>query len=214
MQFDIKTFVQNLRATKPPYECPLKDCGKVYKSYSGIQFHLYNYDHENPENNQAKKPGSARKARQRWQQQKINRGRTPSPPEFLKTPSRDPLTYAESQRLVEIDLDGRVHRINIYEPLEIICQDEIDNCDNQEKEERPEKLTPKNGKIQEMQKKKEANTPANNALKLPEASFKILDEFAKPPLAPSRPTSYYRFIEKTPGELDEDVEYDMDEEVC
>ena len=204
--FDIKTYVQNLRATKPPYECPIKACGKVYKSYSGIQFHLLNFDHDCPENNQGKKPGSARKARQRWQQQKTNRGRTPSPPEFFKPPSqRDPLSYAEAQRLVEVDLDGNVHRINIFESLDVITQDEYENYDNLEKEERPEK----NIKVE----KKEPAPEPKPMLKLPEASFKVLDDFVKPPQCPTRPNSYYRFIEKTTEELDEEVEYDMDEEV-
>uniref|UniRef100_A0A673MA28 Bromodomain and PHD finger containing, 1 n=1 Tax=Sinocyclocheilus rhinocerous TaxID=307959 RepID=A0A673MA28_9TELE len=38
LDFDVKTFCHNLRATKPPYECPVDSCRKVYKSYSGIDF--------------------------------------------------------------------------------------------------------------------------------------------------------------------------------
>ena len=48
LDFDVKTFCHNLRATKPPYECPVETCRKVYKSYSGIEYHLYHYDHDNP----------------------------------------------------------------------------------------------------------------------------------------------------------------------
>lgn len=48
-------------------------------------------------------------------------------------------------------------------------------------------------------------------LKLPEAQFRELDDYDLGP-APPMPASYYRFIEKSAEELDEEVEYDMDEE--
>ena len=221
LDFDVKTFCQNLRATKPPYECPEPACGKVYKSYSGIQFHLYNYDHENPENSIPKKlSGSQKKGRGSKNQpptagpwhHRQNR-RSPTPPEFLRIAGRETLSYAEAQRLVEIESDGRVHRINIFEPLEIISQDEIDNCDNTEKEEKPDKSPSKTMKTSSDTTKLRKETAPPHATKLPEASFKVLDDYVRPPEAPPRPASYYRFIERTAEELDEEVEYDMDEEV-
>ncbi|TRY68864.1 hypothetical protein TCAL_05070 [Tigriopus californicus] len=48
-------------------------------------------------------------------------------------------------------------------------------------------------------------------LKLPEAQFREVDDYELGP-APPMPASYYRFIEKSAEELDEEVEYDMDEE--
>ena len=185
----------------------------MYKSFSGIQFHLYNYDHENPENNAPtplKKPGPKKKG-QKWHHRQ-NR-RSPTPPEFLRTPQMESLTYAEAQRLVEVDLDGRTHRINIYEPLEIISQDELENVENSEKEERPDKSPTKASKVTVADPKKKDSSSTTSAAKLPEASFKILDDYVKPADAPVRPASYYRFIEKNPEELDDEVEYDMDEEV-
>lgn len=47
--------------------------------------------------------------------------------------------------------------------------------------------------------------------KLPEASFTIIESFSQAD-APERPKSYYRFIEKSPDELEDEVEYDMDED--
>ena len=218
LDFDVRIFCQNLRATKPPYKCPVEKCGKIYKSYSGIQFHMYHFDHDNPDNTPSRK---ARKSNVR--------GRTPSPPDFHRS-TRETLTYAEAQRLVEVDLDGKIHRINIYEPLGVIEQDEIDNCDNTEKEELPEKILDKTPQkpVKESSKSKKdsaAKTPSktpgktpgvpeqSQPVKLPEASFRVLDDFVKPPKAPPRPTNYIRYMEKNTEDLDEEVEYDMDEEV-
>lgn len=218
LNFDVKTFCQNLKATKPPYECPIQGCDRVYKSYSGIETHLYNFDHENPESTPCKKPnGSARKGRKSCQKVR-QAGRSPSPPEFFR-PARDTLTYAEAQRLVEIDLDGKIHRLNIYEPLEIIPQDEVDNCDNTEKEEKPEKPVTKAKETKVKAKGKESTKGRKDATagaavaKLPEASFKIIDDYVKPPEAPKRSHTYFRYFEKTNDELDDEIEYDMDEEV-
>ncbi|KAK3102874.1 hypothetical protein FSP39_014567 [Pinctada imbricata] len=208
--FDVRDFCQNLKATKPPYECPVKDCGKVYKSYCGIQFHLYNYDHDNPENNSpspGKKPGKRKKWHHRMSR------RSPTPPEFIP-PRRETLTYAESQRLVEIDVEGRLHRLNIYEPLEIISQDQIDNQNNKEKEEKAEKTPIKAIKLAENQKLKKETTITTQpaVVKLPEATFKVVDDYIKPSKIQPRQNSYYRYIEKSVEELDDEVEYDMDEE--
>lgn len=44
----------------------------------------------------------------------------PGSPELNTNIHRETLTYAEAQRLVEIDLHGKLRRINIYEPLKIV----------------------------------------------------------------------------------------------
>lgn len=47
---DTREFLLNLKASKPPYECPFVECNKIYKSYIGIRFHLYNYNHDTTSN--------------------------------------------------------------------------------------------------------------------------------------------------------------------
>ena len=175
---------------------------------------MYNHDHDNPENSPAtplsKKPGK-KGSRKSWHH-RANR-RSPTPPEFVRSPVRETLSYAEAQRLVEIEVDGKPHRINIYEPLEIIPQDEIDNCDNTEKEERPEKSPLKIKPVETPKSRKDSTMTPHTTAKLPEASFKVIEDYECPAQAPERPANYYRFIEKSVEELDEEVEYDVDEEV-
>lgn len=217
LDFDLNLFVDNLKATKPPYECPINNCGKIYKSFCGIQFHVFHYDHDNPENNSPspQKKLTNGKKKNKWKQHHRQKNENPPlpPPELVRP--RETLTYAEAQRLVEIDLEGRIHRINIYEPLEIICQDEIDNQSNTEKEEKGEKSpAAKNSKDPPKGRKEVSVSSHNIPSKLPEAQFKVIEDYVRPAHVKSRPNSYYRYIEKSSEELDEEVEYDMDEEVC
>ena len=70
--------------------------------------------------------------------------RHPSSPGSTKhSPTRETLTYAQAQRMVEIEIEGRLHRISIFDPLEIILEDdltaqEMSECNsNKENSERP-----------------------------------------------------------------------------
>ncbi|XP_076369692.1 peregrin-like isoform X2 [Tachypleus tridentatus] len=210
--FDVKIFCQNLRATKPPYECPVPGCSRIYKSFSGIQFHLYNFDHENSVVSPQSAPlQKCNQKKGRWHHRQSRR--SPSPPDYFPT-AQEALTYAESQRVVEVDVEGRTHRISISEPINVIIADVVDSETNKHEEklkpeEKIEKPPSKVGKNPENSKiHKESGSTV-----LPEASFQILPDYDAP-IAPARPAVYYKFVEKSPEELDEEVEYDMDEEDC
>ncbi|XP_065264104.1 peregrin isoform X3 [Emys orbicularis] len=218
VDFDVKTFCHNLRATKPPYECPVGTCRKIYKSYSGIEYHLYHYDHDNPPPPQHT---PIRKHKKKGRQARAANKQSPSPSETSQSPSREVMTYAQAQRMVEVDLHGRVHRISIFDNLDVVSEDEEapeevpENGSNKENTETPT-TTPKAGKHKNKEKRKDSNhhhhhsASAGTTPKLPEVVYRELEQDT--PDAPPRPTSYYRYIEKSAEELDEEVEYDMDEE--
>ncbi|XP_012590542.1 PREDICTED: bromodomain-containing protein 1 [Condylura cristata] len=70
--------------------------------------------------------------------------RPPSSPRSTRhSPTRETLTYAQAQRMVEIEIEGRLHRISIFDPLEVILEDdltaqEMSECNsNKENSERP-----------------------------------------------------------------------------
>ncbi|KAM9185950.1 peregrin isoform 9-T9 [Dugong dugon] len=218
VDFDVKTFCHNLRATKPPYECPVDTCRKVYKSYSGIEYHLYHYDHDNPPPPQQT---PLRKHKKKGRQSRPANKQSPSPSEVSQSPGREVMSYAQAQRMVEVDLHGRVHRISIFDNLDVVSEDEEapeeapENGSNKENTETPA-ATPKSGKHKNKEKRKDSNhhhhhnASASATPKLPEVVYRELEQDT--PDAPPRPTSYYRYIEKSAEELDEEVEYDMDEE--
>uniref|UniRef100_A0A8C7ZEE7 Bromodomain and PHD finger containing, 1 n=1 Tax=Oryzias sinensis TaxID=183150 RepID=A0A8C7ZEE7_9TELE len=178
-------------------------------------------------------------------------GNTPGSPsrsEHSHSPGRETMTYAQAQSMVELEIQGRVHRISIFENIDVVSEDDSDADDalpsgtgnstggvcnggdgggggsevggsckerSDSTSSNGAKATPKTGKHKSKAKKKEGSSHHHNsqsgpAVKLPEAVFRELDQDR--PDAPPRPSSYYRYIDKSAEELDEEVEYDIDEE--
>lgn len=175
--------------------------------------------------------------------------------------ARETLTYAEAQRMIEVEIAGVIHRININEPMNIISLDPQSNKSDKlalESYQTPEiysnhsehtfmhnnhvsstKKSTKKGRSSVSSKTKESSTIKSSSslssstknhvnsdsinnknknnnhdsqqIKIPEPSFRVINN-RKPIKAPPRPISYYRYIDKSSEELDETVEYDMDEE--
>ncbi|KAH9636947.1 hypothetical protein HF086_016886 [Spodoptera exigua] len=189
LDFDVFEFCKKLRQNRPPpYQCPLEKCDKVYKSLCGLQYHLVHYDHDNPT------PATPAVANHR----KKGRGRAavPTGDIALQSPPKEALTFAEAQKVVQFEIDGKISRIPIDQPLPIMSLEEW-----QKTNAALEKPLPV------------VEPPVEPHVKLPEASFKLVDDYNERVCdAPPRPNAYIRFIEKSAEELDGEVEYDVDEE--
>ncbi|CAL8242148.1 unnamed protein product [Merluccius merluccius] len=162
--------------------------------------------------------------------------RPPSP--IMPSPNKQILTYAQAQRMVEMEIEGRVHRISIYDKLGVLSDDdptaqEMMECtSNKENADKPPpQVLLRSVRLKNSQEKKnaalgitaaaaaaaahgdKAGHHGNSGLqrnKLPEPKFRTVEYNL--PAVPKRPVAFYAFEEKTEEELDEETEYDMDEE--
>jgi len=152
------------------------------------------------------------------------------------SPNRQTLTYAQAQRIVELEADGRLHRLSIDDKLEVVADDsptaqEITECNsNKENREKLPQVPVRSARLKNSQQKKIGTGaqgpggagPQSSGLPqvsggagpqssgLPEPRFRTVEYNL--PLVPRRPAAFYRYAEPLEEELDEEVEYDLDEE--
>ncbi|XP_066911378.1 peregrin-like isoform X2 [Clytia hemisphaerica] len=214
---DIAEMLKTLQRQKPPMDCPL--CGKEYRSFSGISYHIIKF-HPNGQATQPTTPYNT----------SFSNFNTPA---SLK---KRPLSYADSQRMVEFDIKGSLVRSLLSDQLSIEIESEkteqteageenatalpeIKTCPKS-----PAKSTPRKkwrGKSRLVHHKQRSalvemkrNLQLQEAKKvtLPVAMYSIIpEEDIMEKDVPER-KSYFRYIDRTSEELDEDVEYGMDEE--
>lgn len=224
---DCKEIAQSIRGQKPPYTCPV--CLREYRSMTGILYHLGQV-------------GPQLKAPRCVMGEDTPQG-SPKPPgspgSAIKRKTRRDLTWAEAQRLVEVEFESCFRRIEIDNDLDVSyhsdddSENSVDGGPSQDRRGNMVTRTPqrrgkgvkgetpqKGGKWSSKSKNKgkrksKIKTPGkeNNEgpIPLPSAQVKVLDalDFAD---APSRESSYFRFVEQSAEDLDETIEYDMDEE--
>ncbi|XP_034736115.1 bromodomain-containing protein 1-like isoform X3 [Etheostoma cragini] len=144
------------------------------------------------------------------------------------SPNRETLTYAQAQRIVELEVDGRVHRLSIFDKLDVISDDdptaqEIMECNsNKENNEKSQQVLVRSVRLKNNQQKKNAALVASHASGgggtathgstggLLEPKVRTVEYNL--PVVPRRPPAYFKYTERTEEELDDEVEYDMDEE--
>lgn len=203
LDFDPIDYCRTLaRGSPSPYKCPVEKCNKSYKSVYGLQYHLVNFDHDTNQQIAHIAPTPVRK-------KTGNRaGKSSTPVQKQKTSPntgggggglanfgspKEGLTYVEAQKVVQFEIDGKSIKVSTVEPIPMITPEEYEKL--VEKGEAPEFEEP----------------PPEQHIKLPEAKFNKLDNYSICD-APQRPNAYIRFIEKSPEELDGEIEYDVDEE--
>ncbi|XP_051967343.1 bromodomain and PHD finger-containing protein 3-like [Xyrauchen texanus] len=163
----------------------------------------------------------------------------PSPCRLNFSTAGDTLTYAQAQKMVEIELEGRLHRINISDQLSIVTEDEMlaqdltecnSNKENSEQilsqakqgnKQAASKSRRKDGKhgTKNRRSGSQCNSQSQVYLAhhshvqspLPKPIFRMVETFSTAE-APPLPVAYYRYMEKSSEELDNEAEYDMDEE--
>ena len=227
---DTKVLAQGFREAQPPHQCPL--CRKSYRSLSGILYHIGQFragtgvprcllGEETPRGSPARHCGGP-----------------PSsvPSSRRKTPKREALTWAESQRLVEVEFDSEYKRVEIDNDLTMmgsISEEEERGSDRDESpcnsstHRTPQRRRGRNrlSTLQQQQgksatknkgkRRSKLKTPTSDQyqqqVKLPDVEVTALDNLECSE-APVRDSVYFRYIEQSAEEMDEMVEYDMDEE--
>lgn len=130
-------------------------------------------------------------------------------------PSKELPCFVGLQKFVDVVLEGFHSEINVFDRIEVVTPDEFVGAKGLEKEEAEKENTPK--KSPSKRNQKPGDEPAADSLgKLPQPSFRLLENYvplSKVVAAAPRPDAYYRYIEKTLEEMEEEVEYEMDCEV-
>ena len=129
---DARAVIQSFKAQKkPPYECPL--CRKVYKSFSGAEYHILRARHADDGSWIPSTPARPipRLPRHKKKQKK-NASNAATPSARPGSPSspvnrRETLSYAEAQRLVQFELQCGVERLLIEDDIVIEALEETPN---------------------------------------------------------------------------------------
>ncbi|XP_017468029.1 PREDICTED: peregrin isoform X1 [Rhagoletis zephyria] len=205
LDFDAIEYCKNvkLQQAQPPYACPVAKCDRSYKTVVGLQYHLLNYDHDNPQPITPIITPNRKKARKAHHS-------TPKTPKGTGDDNaangggnqvanpESLVCYNEEEQTVQFNIDGKSVRLPIDEPLPFIEDEEY------------AELVARRCILNADAPPLEENASWAR-IKVPEARYHEIENYHVPD-APPRPLAYYRFIEKSAEELDGEIEYDVDEE--
>jgi Enhancer of polycomb-like len=134
----------------------------------------------------------------------------------LHLPTRNTLTVAEAQRFVDVETDGSVHRLDVGEPLpvisDVLCNNDDESPDYCEISQTNPAGHCHTSTWHKAEKASETDECSNlqNCFK---PCVRIIEQQKEPLEEFHLPAAYCRRVEETVEKLDEDVEYDMDEQV-
>ena len=226
LTYDINEIAQSIKGRRPPYTCPA--CQKGYRSATGLLYHIGQIGpsismprcllgEDSPQASPAPRscPGSPAPG---------------GPPSTARrrAPRRE-LTWAEAQRLVEVEFENSYRRVEIDKDLDLSLHSEEegeDSCDKGHvsstphamqkrgrgsKGETPNRTSKSKNKGKRRSKLKTPGKENDGPIPLPKAEVNVLENVDSQD-APGRESSYFRFVAQTAEDLDEMIEYDIDEE--
>ena len=214
---DSREIAQRIKGQKPPYTCPC--CLKEYRSHTGIMYHIGQFGPPSKYPRCVTADGIVADS-----PKPASTSAPPSPAsgcikKTAKVPRRD-LTWAEAQQIVELDFDSCYQRVEIDQEIELDRRSDNGAEGGKRKgggsktpQKRGQGFTPrgKSGKNKGKRKSKLKTPGKGDLAPLPVADMKVM-EGVDCPDAPPRSNSYYRFVEMSIEDMDELVEYDIDEE--
>jgi len=239
LNFDLELFCENLRSTKPPYECPVKACGKIYKSFAGIQLHVHSHNRGKEE--ESKSDISSLSTNKTVSIVSSTVKQSGKNQRQMSVELCQPASSIGSSRIVEVEVGGgHVVKVDVRAPLNIFIRHDEDcgheaNCKSASGIKCSPTAAKEGGKSKEgtepLSFNSKCNTtaskhtgksqkggaatgaPVSPGARLPEASYRVIDDYVKCQNVPQRSTNYYKFTPKTAEELEKEVDYDMDEMV-
>ena len=130
IDFDMNSFYENLRATKPPYECPMQTCRKIYRSYNGINQHMKLHE-ETAVNEVVIFSGDDEDVGgengELSERSRLSSSGSSSPEHVARYGmsganiiNKNSLTYSKSKDIIETEINGKLHGINIHTMLKVI----------------------------------------------------------------------------------------------
>lgn len=155
----------------------------------GLQYHLKNHDRDPSQPTTPVTP-TPKKRKKGKNTPKIKSGK-----------NKTPQTPVDDHQIIVDDFNNLIFKVN-GKTIPFPVEEELPLIDMK----LYEKMTShSNYEIEDI------SPPHEPHIQLPQAVFRVIDDYHIAD-APAKPTGYIRFIEKTPEELDGEVEYDVDEE--
>ncbi|KAG5667684.1 hypothetical protein PVAND_015656 [Polypedilum vanderplanki] len=187
IDFDIPEYIKSIKGQSAPFKCPA--CEKSYKSVIGLQYHLKNHDRDPSQPTTPVTPTP----------KKRKKGK--NTPKIKSEKNKTPQTPVDDHQIILDDFNNLIFKVN-GKTIPFPVEEELPLIDMK----LYEKMTShSNYEIEDI------SPPIEPHIQLPQAVFRVIDDYQIAD-APPKPTGYIRFIEKTPEELDGEVEYDVDEE--
>ncbi|XP_017149442.2 peregrin [Drosophila miranda] len=222
LDFDALEYCKGMKnkQSPPPYACPVRDCGRSYKTIMGLQYHLVKYDHDNPQPLTPVLTPNRKKARSRSTHHSMPKPKdngSGGDASFLSGEAKNGcsgssgsgtrhqyanpeslVAYNEEEATVTFNIEGKSVRLGIDDALPMVEEDEF------------VALVERGCILNADAPPLEENAPWAK-VQVPVAKVCEIEDYNVPD-APPRPLAYYRFIEKSLEELDGEIEYDVDEE--